>query len=381
MALDHELSGDERPVMSDLVQFTPRQTPGDPLRFLFVWPGAEMAISDVAKGYSSALKAAGHHLTDYILTKRLIYHISATRRYAEEAGNRSLEDAKDDVRLMAKMASECVLPEAIYCKADAVIIVSGLNLWPGVLYLLRWAGIPVVCVLTESPYEDVEQGEWLQSNSEAIVFTNERHSASTNAGWSYLPCAYDPEVHKEVDPDLSVGCDVLFLGSGFADRQKFFETVDWTGIDLRLLGPWPNMTDDSPLAQFQNGECIDNSLASSYYRAAKINLNLHRAHPHAESTNPRTYEVAASGAFQVSDYRAEIPEIFGSSIPTFRTASELRHLIDRYVADEPMRRRLATEAQRRVAKHTFALRAESLVSSLRDVLDSRREAGHSQRGR
>jgi len=365
------------------IPFSPREDPTatEPLRVLFVWPGAEMAISDVATGYANALKAAGHHLTDYILTKRLIYHITATRRYAEETDNRTLESAKSDVRLMAKMASECILPEAIYCEADVVVVVSGLNLWPGALHLLRWAGIPTVCILTESPYEDNEQVEWVQANPDALVFTNERYSASTHDGWGYLPSSHDPMIHKPVDPDPEAACDVLFLGSGFADRQAFFESVDWTGVDLRLLGPWPNMTDESPLAQFQNGHCIDNNLAPSYYRAAKININLHRSHGQAYSANPRTYEVAASEAFQISDERQEVIDIFGESVPTFRDAVGLRLLIDRYLHDEPMRRRLAAEARNRVAPHTFAFRAEKVVRAIRDVLAQRHRAGIHQRGR
>ena len=76
---------------------------------------------------------------------------------------------------------------------------------------------------------------------------------------------------------------------------------------------------------------------AALYRAAKIGLNLHRSSAtygrnmprilHAESMNPRAYELAATQSFQISDWRPEVQETFVGAVPTFQSAAELERLI------------------------------------------------------
>lgn len=322
------------------------------MRILFVWPGAEFSIWDVGAGLRSALAARGHEIADYYLTRRMQYHAAAM-----QAGGADV--SRENIAAVSKQASENVLIEALYHRADLVIAISGLNLHPISLWLLdalREPRIPVAVVLTESPYEDPQQAEFLSAHREPIVFTNDRASARAY-GWTYLPHAYDPALHQPVQADPAEACDVLMCATGWKERQDLIEQIDWSGITLRLIGPWPYLPDAHPLKQYHEDRCVPNAQLPTLYASAKISVNFFRSHPHAESLGPRAYEAAACGVFQLSDPRAELIEVFGESVPTFTSASELEGLIRYYLVHEHERRRLTAAARLAVQGKTFEQRA------------------------
>jgi spore maturation protein CgeB len=330
-----------------------------PQRILFVWPGAEFSIWDVGAGLRRALEAQGHVIADYFLTRRMLYHAKAMQESGVEASRAALG-------AVSKQASETVLIEALYHKADLVVLVSGLNFHPIGLWLLDQMSpqIPVAIVLTESPYEDAAQAEFCSAHRSPVIFTNDRASARIQ-GWHYLPHAFDAELHQPVVPNPVEACDVLMVATGWKERQELLEQIDWSGIKLRLIGPWPYLPADSPLKRYHEDVCMPNELLPTLYASAKICLNFFRRDAIAESLGPRTYELAACGAFQLSDDRPELRERFGEAIPTFADAPQLEGLIRYYLQAEDERRRLAQIARSIVQGETFANRAEALLRAVR----------------
>ena len=320
------------------------------MRITLAWAAASFSVRDVTTGLRSALLRAGHQIRDYRLDNRLEL---ISRAFPPEV-------QKEKDYEIARMATENILAEATYHQADLVLIISGLWFHEIGLWLLQHYRIPTAIVLTESPYEDEAQRTWLSRYPEVMVFTHERVSAATH-GWHYLPHAYDPEVHRPVEPDPDEACDVLMVGTGFPERQALLEQVNWDGISLRLRGLWPTLTDASPLFPFYLAGCVRNADVPKLYAAAKVNLNPYRNGVAAESLNPRAYELAACGAFQVSDERAESRELFGNSVPTYRDAAELERMIRYYLKDEPARKARADEARRRVQGQTFDQRVQDLI--------------------
>lgn len=324
------------------------------MRILFVHPSCDFSVMDVSRGYRRALtKILGEeNIRDYWLNKHSAYHLKALPPVAQR-----------DVAIVAKHATENVLNEALYFNADLVLIVSGLNFHPIALWLLQRVGIPAAAILTESPYDDENQADWAATYPGMIVFTNEQVSAEKH-GWSYLRHAFDPAIHAPLPAeDLSYHdqCDVLMVGTGWRERQQLLEQVDWTGIDLRLYGLWPEMETTSPLYPYTWPVCVDNTLMPRYYAGAKICLNLHRSHATARSMNPRAYELAACGAFQISDPRAELVEVFGDAIPTFTNGDELNALIHRALNDPAWRAACVAKARQIVEYETFHQRAQALL--------------------
>lgn len=321
------------------------------MRLLLVTPAADFSVSDVARGYTHAFAAAGHDVRVFNLAQRLLYHARAIG-----------EAWKGNVRAVSQQASEMIVVEALKQRVDLVVIVSALVVHPLALVLLRQAGVRTAVVLTESPYDDQEQADWAAADPQASIFTHERVSAARH-GWHYLPHAYDPAIHHPVAPTRPP-CDVLLLGTGWPERVALLEAVDWRGLDLRLLGLWPTLTEASPLWRSYEAGCLDNAEVPGIYASARICLNLHRAHPDAQSLNPRAYELAACGAFTVTDHRAEGEALFSWSQPMVSSADSLAHVIRESLADADFREVCAAEARRRVQAETFDARAATLLAAV-----------------
>lgn len=329
------------------------------MRILFVHPVTSMSIGDVARGYRHALERQGHEIADYSFANRFAYHEKMV------PGN-----AADRLRHVSKMASETIVVEAMYHKADVVVMVSGLNMSPVALWLLGQVGIPAAVIFTESPYDDDSQAQWIDmshiadSKVDLTVFTNDRYSAM-KFGWHLLAPSFDPSIHRPVAPVPEFECDVVMVGTGWPERQVFLESVNWDGVDLRIHGVWPGLNDNptSPLFRFYRPGIIDNANIAALYCSAKICINFNRRNDHALTPGPRVYEVAACGAFQLSDSRRDMEVTFGDNIPTFDTPSLLESEIRYYLNNPVERAQLAGNARELVAGETFDKRAASMVAA------------------
>lgn len=336
------------------------------MKVLFVWPICTFSVWDVARGYRHAFaKILGEeNVRDYNLNTRTEYHRKA---YLGVNGKNPPVDK------LAQSATECVLNEALYFGADVVFIVSGLNFHPIGTWLLNKVGIHTAVVMTESPYDDENQQDWVTCSgliSGITVFTNELSSAK-KYNWNYLPHAYDPKTHYAREIDFYQQCDVMMMATGWAERQKLFEEVNWDGIDFRLYGIWPMIGDDSPIHKYLWPICVENPNLPELYSAAKICLNVHRHGDGAISLNPRSYEVAACGAFQLSDFRPELPDVFGDSVPTFSDAKDLEQQIRYYLGHEDERLRLAKESYEKVLGHTFDAQAVGVLDTIKKDIEAR----------
>lgn len=315
------------------------------MKILFVHPCVSMSVGDVARGYHTALTRAGHELVDYQLDARLAYH------------RKALPQGFDNDQTTSRFASETILNEALYNEVDLVLIICGLNVHPIALWLLGRLNIKVAVILTESPYEDEQQATWADlshvgATVDLTVFTNDRYSAQKYE-WHFLPPSYDPEIHKPSEIISGQECDVLMVGTGWPERQALLEQVNWEGINLRLFGLWPEIKDDSPLVPFYHQMFIKNEFISPLYCGAKINLNIHRQSAVALTPNPRVFEVAGCGAFQLSDYREDMGEMFGGNIPAFSSANELEEKIRYFLARPEERKSLAAGALDYVCNQDF----------------------------
>lgn len=329
------------------------------MKILFVHPAAEISISDVARGYRFALERAGHEIRDYLMLSRMQYHTNALP-----------PEIRSDRALLARQASENIVVEALYHEADLVLIVSGLNVHPVALWLLGKVGIRAAVILTESPYDDESQKQWsdlthVGSTVDLTIFTNDQFSAE-RFGWHLLPPSFHPATHRPVEPVAEDVCDVLMVATGWRERQAFLEAVDWTGINLKLFGVWPGLNNnpDSPIYQYYNPLVVSNEHIASMYCSARICINFHRRSPVAKTPGPRIFETAACGAFQLSDPREGLEEMFGWSIPTFDSPERLGELVREYLKDPLARKTAANEAMMRVQSHTFDHRAADLIAAV-----------------
>ena len=341
-------------------------------RLLLVGAGAAYSTKDVETGYYHALRELlGDDLFVYDLGARLSLAQKWLNMLWRARGKDP--DQRPSWPDAIYRGSVEALEMALRFSVDWVFVISGMFLHPDVLGLMRRAGLRTAVLFTESPYEDEQQAR--MATLVDMCWTTERTSVTRLTGARYIRHAYDPERHRpDLALDLSLPAhDVVFVGSGFPERIELLKYVDWSHIDLGLYGEWGLLNSRSKLRQFVRSGPVSNETAVGLYRRARIGLNLHRSSEtyarraprvaFAESLNPRAYELAACGLFQIADYRAELAETFGDAVPTFGPG-QLGDTICAYLQDSPARRYAARRAHQAVLPHTFAARAAQVLADL-----------------
>jgi spore maturation protein CgeB len=191
----------------------------------------------------------------------------------------------------------------------------------------------------------------------------------------YLPMAADPSVHHPLELTQAereeYGSDVSFVGAGYANRREIFPRLlghDWT---FKLWGnEWDGATELTSVLQ-RNGARIDTVTCQKVFNASTVNLNLHSwagtgLDPDGDFVNPRTFELAACGAFQLTDRRSLMSGLFSESeLATVSSPDELPGKIAGWLREPEQRMAMAAQARRRVlAEHTYAHRMRDLLSQI-----------------
>lgn len=419
------------PAVNAATRVSARQV-DDPYRLMLIQPGASFSTDDVYQGYLEAFRRRGHlvktfsadrhismeqdrqwHMYDYARRQ-----IRQQRKRATAADDQAALEMLDQrkAEVDAKRPTfETIIREVSFRSVISVltqsphwtVVFSGMFFHPDGLILLRRAGAYICLILTESPYDDGKQT--FAAAFADVVFTNDKGSVDFlrqtgtagdgrpfgNKNTHYLPHAIIPGKHtpgtRPGDENVPEH-DVVFVGSGFAERVELLQQVDWTGIDFGLYGKWPvkfGMTTTNPLRKFlkrppgapegrrltSSDLIVPNETTAALYRRAKIGLNLHRSSVgmmpgaprivSAWSLNPRARELAASGCFTISDYRPEAEEVFRDiEYPTFTTPGELGSLVRRYLSDDAARRRVSEQLPACVVDDTFDARVRYVESVL-----------------
>ncbi|MGZ8364956.1 MAG: glycosyltransferase family protein [Nitrospira sp.] len=189
----------------------------------------------------------------------------------------------------------------------------------------------------------------------------------------YLPMAADPSVHRPIAlssaEQQEYGADVSFVGAGYANRRTLLPawlSPEWT---FKLWGnEWDGVSDLSRVLQ-RSGARIDTETCMKVFNATAVNLNPHSSSgmgldPHPDFVNPRTFELAACGAFQLVDERTLLPDLFTpEEVVRFRRAEEVPQLIRTWLKESPGRRASAEASRRRVLRdHTYRHRLQELLA-------------------
>jgi spore maturation protein CgeB len=335
------------------------------VKILLIQPGASFSTADYYTGLKRGLEQCGHEIIPYRLDAR----IDSMSRWLDSEWRRAGKpDPRPTWADKLYLAGMPMFERALRFVPDWVIVVSAMYVHPDLLVLLKRLGVPVAHVYTESPY-DLDK-ELKVAPYADVVFTNERTCIdafrAVNPHAYYLPHAYDPEVHRadgEI-PEDTPAHDVVFIGTGFAERIDLLAAVDWSGIDLGLYGTWDLLGSRHRLRRFIRGELVSNARATELYRTS-VGYGRHVPRiEHAESLNPRAYELAACSVYQISDERAEVNELFGFSVDTFTSAEHLERTIRWALEYRENAEYRAQTAQQAVTPHTFAARAQQMTATL-----------------
>jgi spore maturation protein CgeB len=189
----------------------------------------------------------------------------------------------------------------------------------------------------------------------------------------YMPMACDPVIHKEValssDEKKRWGSPISFVGAGYHNRVQSFASL--SHLPFKIWGTeWPEGRPFDKMIQ-EKGRRVAPDEYVRIFNASDININLHSStekdgvDPSGDFVNPRTFELAATNAFQLCDERSLLSELFepGEEIITYSSIPELRDKIDYYLEHEEERAVIAKKALSRVLKeHTYAHRLRDMLA-------------------
>lgn len=366
------------------------------MRILCIDPAADWSTRDVFDGLVEGLQANGHQVVPYYFGRRMTIMKSALDYQWKSRGKTpEARGARPNVVDAMLWASELAVTWTLRHDPDWVIIVSGMYMHPDALAMLRRCRRPdgtpvkVAMLLTETPYDADKEAFAIQLVD--VAWTNER----TGVDWfrrycpstTYLRHAYRahhvPGLRAE---DAGVPAhDVVFIGTGFTERMELLEAVDWRGLgcDFGLYGFWP-LEKKSPLKRWVRQGAVNNATTTALHKRAKVALNLFRTScgfrkgapriEGAESLGPRSYELAASGVFTLSERRPEVIETFGDLVPTFANARELEDLLRRWLPDVSGRRQIEARLPTTVSGHSWGDRARQVIRDLQAHVEGRQDA-------
>ena len=167
------------------------------------------------------------------------------------------------------------------------------------------------------------------------------------------------------------GSDISFVGAGYPNRRVAFRRL--MGLDFKIWGSdWEGEGVLRKHIQL-DGARVSSREMVKIFNATRINLNLHssvraeEAVTRGDFVNPRTFELAACGAFQLVDNRGLLPELFGpDELAMFSGMDELLERIEYFLARPEEREQWARRGRERVlAEHTYAHRMAALIEHIR----------------
>jgi len=229
-------------------------------------------------------------------------------------------------------------------------------------YVENWRHLPYWKEI--APYYDVffhiQPGEFEQQLNEAGV---RRHA--------YVQTGCDPEIHAPVtlDPDeeRAYRCDVSFAGAAYHNRTQVFKGL--TDFNFKIWGVGWTARELQPLVRDPEQRFTPEKFAK-IVAASKISLNLHSSATHdgvdpkCDAVNPRVFEIAACGGFQLCDPCIGLESLFDfeTELPVYRDLCELRERIGYFLAHPEERMEFARRARDRVLRdHTYEKRAQRML--------------------
>lgn len=274
---------------------------------------------------------------------------------------------------------ELVLARVIHEKPDLVIALAQAPVSPALLAKLRNQGVPVgywfvedfrLATYWEHVAPLVTDFAVIQRDPFLSILAERKISHAT-----YLPLAADPEIFRPLslgDADTKrFGAKVSFMGAGYYNRHHFLKNL--VDFDLAIFGTEWNPQDRLFRTVREGGFRLSPEETAKVFNATSVNINLHSSvyhrgvNPEGDFVNPRTFEIAACGAFQVVDQRRLLPELFsvGDEMAVYENESDCRQLVSHYLGRESERLEIASKARERVLReHTYDIRMEAWLAVL-----------------
>ncbi|MDR2352866.1 MAG: glycosyltransferase [Deltaproteobacteria bacterium] len=193
----------------------------------------------------------------------------------------------------------------------------------------------------------------------------------------YLPLAADPDFFRPQKSLEKYQALVSFMGAPYPNRRQIFlDLVEnyWEKQpkplhSLKIFGAgWKNCHPKLQPYIFENGRRITTAESALIYSGGTINLNIHSGSgmgfcPESGFVNPRTFEIAASGAFQLLDKRSLLGDLFDTNeVVSVEDPGELPELIEFYLNNPKLREKMGEASRQQILRsHLFTHRLKTII--------------------
>ena len=294
---------------------------------------------------------------------------------------RNQQNANALSNLFMNLMGEIVAARASEFQPDLILALAQAPLTPQAIERLKVLKVPVAFWFVEDfrtlPYWKEVAGsyDFFFTIQQGEIF-DQLQSQGAKSPY-YLPQGCFPDVHRplELSPDerQTYGADLSFMGAAYYNRKQTFPQL--LEHDFKIWGTdWDLQSPVGQKVQNENRR-VSSEESVKIYNGAKIHLNLHSSTYHegvnseGDFVNPRTFEIAACGGFQLVDERSELNDLFrpGEEIITFNSVADLKEKISWYLAHDKERKVIAQKGRERVlAEHTLEVRMTEMLIHIFD---------------
>lgn len=280
---------------------------------------------------------------------------------------------------------QCTAEQIAALAPDLVLVLNGIHAFPlQQMAALRERGLRTAVWFADDPYYTDDTAAIAPHYD--YVFTHEMATVPLYRELGcprvhYLPLAASRTVFRPKLVDASYRYDIVFIGTAFWNRVRFFDKIAPYLSRRRFLlagGLWDRLHRYEQLKSSIRLPGIPMEETPNYYNGAKIVINLHRSHDDADhnrngrniagvSINPRTFEINACATLQLTDVREDLASFYapGREIETFGSAEELIGKIDYFLKHEDHRRTIAVNGMRRTMQdHTYKHRLAAMLTAM-----------------
>jgi spore maturation protein CgeB len=286
-----------------------------------------------------------------------------------------------DRLIVANPLNQDVRAVALKTRPHLMIVLDGMNMPPEQVLKIRDAGIRAAIWFTDDPYYTDLTAQLAPYYD--FVFTLERNCVPLYAQLGcrafHLPLGVLPQAFRPRNPPLELRGDFCFVGTAYWNRVGLFHALlpMVAHRRFRLSGMWWERLPDYRRwrDRIGPGSWMPPAQTAAFYNAHKLVINVHRAHDdptfnrnsagiRAISPNPRTFEIAACGTLQLTDWRDDLAFYYvpGVEIATYTSPEDLALKIEYYLEHEEERQHMALLALKRTMRdHTYISRLSLLL--------------------
>lgn len=320
-----------------------------------------------------ALTKLGH---DVELVWGKIGSVSTVTKYYNWL-KRSRPIGSDIVRIEQNILNNILLKKAHSQRPDLIIVNAGGEIFPDTLIRLKkTTNARIVCWAGDDPSTYSHASYYLAG----VKFYD--HYFIGDPSWygkaikdsgvkrcTLLSYGADDDVYKPITldtRDLKLYSSELSHLGVLHDRRKelLLQLMDfnlslWGAVTTRFLARFSNVP--AQLLPYIRSGIVQAAVSNKVYNASKISLNI--LHSQMSFYNNKTFEIAASGAFQLINIKNDAYNYFqDDELIRFNNIDELKYLISYYLSHDKERQDIASRAYAKtISNHLFIHRMKQLI--------------------